>query len=85
MFHGYTFIVSRPKRQTAFFFILQSQFKNIFSLQPSVKLATFADGKVFYDIQKKKFQNSVHRCRNCCRRKRSKKTATFFQMLFIDI
>jgi hypothetical protein len=54
--------------------------KNIFALEPLLKLATFVVEEVIFQNVKKKVQKIIpHRC-NCRRRKRGPKTGNFFKI-----
>ncbi len=61
------------------FFDFRASLKNIFSLEPHMKLATFVVGSFCHKNIKKKCYKIVHRRRNCRRRKKGIKTANFFQ------
>jgi hypothetical protein len=53
--------------------------KNIFALEPLLKLATFVVEEVIFKNVKKKVQKIIPRRCNCRRRKRGLKTGNFFQ------
>jgi hypothetical protein len=65
------------------FFLLQGLFKNIFSLEPHMKLATFVVGSFCHNNKKEKCYKIVPRRRNHRCRKKSIKTANFFQIHII--
>jgi hypothetical protein len=54
--------------------------KNIFSLEPLLKLATFVVEEVIFQNMKKKVKNIVPRRCNRRRRKRGLKTGNFFKI-----
>jgi hypothetical protein len=61
-------------------FDFRAYLKNIFSLEPLLKLATFVVAEVIYQNMKKKITKIIPcRC-NCRRQKRGKKTGTFFKI-----
>ncbi len=61
------------------FFDFRASLKNIFSLEPLIKLATFVVGSFCHNNKKEKCHKIVRRRRNRRRRKKGIKTANFFQ------
>jgi hypothetical protein len=65
---------------TSSFFDFRVYFKNIFALEPLLKLATFVvEEVIFQNVKKKVLKNFPRRC-NCRRRKRGLKTGNFFKI-----
>jgi hypothetical protein len=62
------------------FFDFKASLKNIFSLEPHVKLATFVVGSFCHNNKKEKCHKIVCRRRNRRRRKKGIKTVNFFQI-----
>ncbi len=67
------------------FFLLQGQLKNILSLEPLMKLATFVVAEVIYQNGKKKVTKIITRRRSRRCQKRCTKTPTFFLLLLFHI
>jgi hypothetical protein len=65
------------------FFDFRASLKNIFSLEPHMKLATFVVGSFCHNNKKEKCSKIVRRRRNCRRRKKGIKTSNFFQIHII--
>ncbi len=65
------------------FFDFRASLKNIFSLEPHMKLATFVVGSFCHNNKKEKCYKIFHRCRNRRRRKKGIKTSNFFQIHII--
>jgi hypothetical protein len=61
-------------------FAFRAYLKNIFALEPLLKLATFVVEEAIYQNVKKKVTNIIPRCFNRCRRKRGLKTGNFFKV-----
>jgi hypothetical protein len=61
------------------FFDFRASLKNIFSLEPHMKFATFVVGSFCHNNKKQKCYKIVRRRRNPCRHKKGKKTANSFQ------
>jgi hypothetical protein len=59
--------------------------KNIFALEPLLKLATFVVGEVMFQKVKKKVQKIIPRCCNRRRRKRGLNTGNFFKIDIFNI
>jgi hypothetical protein len=59
--------------------------KNIFALEPLLKLATFVVEEVIYQKVKKKVKKIIPRPCNRRRRKRGIKTSNFFKVDFFHI
>jgi hypothetical protein len=62
------------------FFDFRASLKNIFSLEPHMKLATFVVGSFCHNNKKEMCYKIVHCRRNRCRQKKGKKTSNFFQI-----
>jgi hypothetical protein len=60
-------------------FDFRAYLKNIFALEPLLKLATFVVAEVIYQNAKKKVTKIIPRTCNRRHRKRGQKTGTFFQ------
>jgi hypothetical protein len=66
------------------FYDFRACLKNICSLEPHMKLATFVVGSICHNNKKEKYYKIVrHRRRNRCRRKKGIKTANFFHIHII--
>ncbi len=61
------------------FFDFRASLKNILSLEPHMKLATFVVGSFCLNNKQEKCYKIVRRRRNRRRRKKGTKTANFFQ------
>jgi hypothetical protein len=69
-----------PPMMTSSSFDFRVYLKNIFALQPLLKLATFVvEEVIFQNVKKKVKKNFPRRC-NRCRRKRGLKTGNFFKI-----
>jgi hypothetical protein len=68
-----------PPMMTSSSFDFRGYLKNIFALEPLLKLATFAVEEVIFQKVKKKVQKIFPRCCNCSLRKRGLKTGNFLQ------
>jgi hypothetical protein len=69
-----------PPMKTSSSFDFRVYLKNIFPLQPSLKLATFVVEEVIYQNVKKKVKKIIPRGCNRGRRKRGLKTEFLFKM-----
>ena len=65
------------------FFDFRASLKNIFSLEPHMKLATFVVGSFCHNNKKEKCYKIVRRRRNRRRRKKGIKISNFFQIHII--
>jgi hypothetical protein len=69
-----------PSLMTSSSFDFWAYLKNIFSLEPLLKLAMFVVEEVIFQNVKKKVQKIIpHRCNSRCR-KRGPKTGNFFKI-----
>jgi hypothetical protein len=66
-----------PPMMTSSSFDFRVFLRNIFALEPLLKLATFVVEEVIFQNVKKKVQKIFPRCCNCCRRKRGLKTGNY--------
>ncbi len=74
-----------PPHDDIKFFWLHVYLKNIFALEPHMKLATFVVEEVIYQNVKKKVKKIIPRRCNCRRRKRGQKTGNFKNRYFSHI
>jgi hypothetical protein len=68
-----------PHMMTSSSFDFRVYLKNIFALEPLLKLATFVVEEVIFQNVKKKVKKIFPRCCNRRRRKRGLKTGNFFK------
>jgi len=69
-----------PPMMTSSSFDFRVYLKNIFALEPLLKLATFVVEEVIYQNVKKKVKKIIPRRCNRRRRKRGQKTGNFFKI-----
>jgi hypothetical protein len=69
-----------PPMMTSSSFDFRVYLKNIFALEPHLKLATFVVEEVIYQNVKKKVKKIIPRRCNRCRQKRGLKTGKFFKI-----
>jgi hypothetical protein len=69
-----------PPIMTSSSFYFRAYLKNIFALEPLLKLATFVVAEVIYQNVKKKVTKVIPRRCNCRCRKRGQKTGIFFKI-----
>jgi hypothetical protein len=69
-----------PPMMTSSSFDFRVYLKNIFSLEPPLKFATFVVEEVIYQNVKKKVKKIIPRPCNRCRRKRGPKTGNCFKI-----
>jgi hypothetical protein len=69
-----------PPMMTSSCFNFRAYLKNIFALEPLLKLATFVVEEVIYQNVKKKVKKILPCPCNRCRQKRGLKTRNFFKM-----
>jgi hypothetical protein len=68
-----------PPMMTSSSFDFRVYLKNIFALEPLLKLATFVEEVIFQNLKKKVKKNFPCRCNRRCR-KRGLKTGNFFKI-----
>jgi hypothetical protein len=78
MLKGSTYTTFPPFTSSSFDF--RAYLKNIFALEPLLKLATFVVEEVIYQNVKKKVKKNIPRPCNRRRRKRGLKTRNFFKI-----
>jgi hypothetical protein len=80
MLKGSTYTTFPPPMMTSSSFDFRAYLKNIFALEPLLKLATFVVEEVFYQNVKKKVKKIIPCPCNRRRRKKGLKTRNFFKI-----